>query len=197
MKLSYDNITISGGISVGTTTLANNLKPYLKPYGWTFFSGGEFMRDYAVKNGLFDPKKPGHHMATAYSDDFDRKIDYGMRGRLQKEKHLVLESWLSGFFAREVPGTLRILLVCSNEAIRIDRVVNRDNVSVDDAKLFIKTREGENFKKWKRLYGDYDFFDPKHYNLVVDTYSSGQLETLGIVLDKLGFDTKKIKISAA
>ena len=37
----------------------------------------------------------------------------------------------------------------------------------------------------------YDFFDPKYYHLVIDTYSSGPNETVGIVLDKLGFTNGK------
>ncbi|OGK24642.1 hypothetical protein A3A46_01245 [Candidatus Roizmanbacteria bacterium RIFCSPLOWO2_01_FULL_37_13] len=190
MKLKYDNITISGGVAVGTSTLLYNLKHYLKPYGWKFFSGGEFMRDYAIKKGFIPKNLKTHHTAAVYSDDFDKKIDYGMKERLQKEKLLVLESWLSGFMARGLKNTLRILLVCSNEAIRVDRVVNRDNVTIDEAKKFIKDREEVNFKKWHRLYGKHNFFDPKHYNLVIDTYSSGPLETTGKVLDKLGYKNK-------
>ena len=131
-----------------------------------------------------------HHKATVYSDDFDRQIDSDMRNRLIKEKHIVLESWLSGFVARDLKNVFRILLICSDEALKIDRVVNRDTVTVEEAKIFIKEREEENFKKWKRLYGDYNFFDPKYYQLVIDTYKTGPMETLGKVLDKLGFKQK-------
>ncbi len=80
-----------------------------------------------------------------------------------------------------------MLATCSDEAVRIDRVLNRDKISVEQAKIFIKTREEENFVKWKKLYGDYDFLDPKLYDLVIDTYSSGPMETLGKVLDTLGY----------
>ena len=37
------------------------------------------------------------------------------------------------------------------------------------------------------IYGDYNFFDPKYFHLIIDTYSSGPLETVGKVLDKLGY----------
>ena len=190
MNLKFENITISGGVAVGTSTLLNNLKLYLKPQNWNFFSGGEFMRNYAIKNGFFPKNSKEHHKATVYSDDFDNQVDYGMLERLTKEKHIILESWLSGFMARELKNVLRILLVCSDEALRIDRVANRDMVTVEEAKVFIKEREEENFKKWKRLYGDYNFFNPKYYQLVIDTYNAGPMETLGKVLDKLGFKHK-------
>lgn len=194
MKFKYDNITISGGVAVGKNALVENLKSYLMPYDWKFFSGGEFMRDYAIKNNLFPKDATHHHMATIYSDDFDKQVDYGMKERLEKEKHLVLEAWLSGFFGRSLDNTLRVLLICSHNPVRVDRVANRDKLTVEQAKKFIKERENENFKKWQRMYGDYDFFNPKYYNVVIDTYSSGQLETVGIVLDKLGYDSSKINI---
>ncbi|MBI3619530.1 cytidylate kinase family protein [Candidatus Roizmanbacteria bacterium] len=195
MSHKFDNITISGGIAVGTSTLLNNLRPYLKPYHWKFFSGGEFMRDYALKNKLLSPSQKGHPKATVFADDLDRKLDFGMQKRLKSEKHVALESWLSGFMCREIPKTLTILLYCSNDAVRVDRVVNRDRMTIDEAKHYIKERESENFTKWRRLYGDYNFFDPTYYKLVIDTYSSGQLETLGKVLDKLGYNHDQIKIA--
>lgn len=52
-KFNYRNITISGGVGTGTTTLANLLKQKLEPMGWKFFNGGEFMRQYAIDKGLF------------------------------------------------------------------------------------------------------------------------------------------------
>ena len=82
-----------------------------------------------------------------------------------------------------------MLLICSHEDIRVDRVVNRENITIEEAKNWMFQRENENVTKWKKLYGDYDFWSSKYYQLVIDTYSSGPMETLGIVLDKLGFRT--------
>lgn len=185
--LKYTNITISGGVAVGASTLASNLKPYLEPLGWNFKSTGQFIREYTKENVL--------PLATLVSDDFDREIEKKAHEALQNEKNIVLEAWLSGFIARDMKHVLKILLICSENSLRVDRVINRDKISVDDAKKFIKTREEENFKKWKRIYGDHDFFDPTYFDLVIDTYSSGQLETVGKVLDKLGFNHKKIEIN--
>jgi len=109
---------------------------------------------------------------------------------LTTKSHLVYEAWLSGFMARNIPDVLKVLLICPHEDIRIDRVVNRENITVDEAKHWIKQREEENVVKWKKLYGDYDFWDPKYYDEVVDTYKSGPMETLGIVLDRLGYRGK-------
>lgn len=178
MNLKFQNITISGGVAVGKNTLHNNLKPYLEPLGFTFTSGGQLLRDFA--------KEYVQPVASLAPDDFHHKLDDRTKNLLEKG-HMVIEAWLGGFMARERTDTLRILLLCNNDALRVDRVANRDKVSIDDAKKYIKEREEGNFKEWRRIYGEYDFFNPEYYHLVIDTYSSGQNETVGIVLDKLGY----------
>lgn len=179
MKLLFENITISGGVAVGKNTLLENLRPYLKPKGWTFRYTGQIVRDY-----LKEYVKPNASLAP---DELHRNIDDKVISLLSKEEKWVIEGWLSGFLARNLDNTLRVLLICSQPSLQVDRVANRDKVTVVEAKHFIKTRIDDNFQTFKKLYGDHDFFDPKHYHLVIDTYSSGQLETTGKVLDALGY----------
>lgn len=179
-SLKYKNITLSGKIGAGTTTLAKNLKEVL---GWEHINAGEIQRQYDKKHGI-DENRQG---AQARPDEHEREIEKMTQDKLEKESNLIYEAWLAGFVARKIPAVLKVLLLCSDEGICIDRVVNRDNLSVKEAKQFIRQRETENISKWKKLYGDYDFWNPKYYDLVIDTYSSGQMETLGKVLDKLGY----------
>lgn len=178
MTFKYRNITISGGVAVGKNTLHENLKSYLVPKGWAFTSGGKLLRDFT--------KEYVQPVASLAPDDFHHKLDDRTKNLLEKGNY-VIEAWLAGFMARERTDTLRVFLYCQNDALRIDRVANRDNISIDDAKKFIKEREEGNFAEWKRIYGDHDFFDPTYYHIAIDTYSSGPNETVGIVLDKLGF----------
>lgn len=179
MQLIYDNITISGGVGVGTTTLMHNLKPYLEPLGWQLTSTGNMIRD-VMKEHIMP-------VASLVSDDYDRAVEKKTRDILTAKKHWVIEGWLAGFVARDLAKTLKVLLICSHDTVRVDRVVNRDRVTITQAKQMIKDREAQNFKKWQTLYGNYDFFDPAYYNLTIDTYSSGQLETMGKVLDMVGY----------
>lgn len=181
----FSNITISGRVASGATTLYNNLKKPLAPLGWKFFSGGEYMREYAVQNKLFPKNNRAHHAASVYSDDFDRLIDGLMKKRLTEESHLVIEADLAGFNAKDIPKVFKILLEC-DDALRIDRLVNRDQITVEEAKQHLREREEENIKKWKRLYGDYNFWDPKFYDLVIDTYKNGPTETLNLALEAIG-----------
>lgn len=202
-SVAYDNITISGLPGCGSTTLLSLLKERLQPQGWKGFSGGEFMRAYALEKGLFRKDRGLHHAATDYEDDFDQKIDFGMRDKLEHERNWIIEAWLSGFLAQGVNRTLKVLLYCSDDAVRIDRIVNRDDVSVAEAKAHIHERTQKNIAKWSRIYKDewfewvvgagkasaaepIDFWKPSLYDLSIDTYSTNREQTLKKVLKALG-----------
>ena len=179
MKLRYENITISGGVATGKNTLLNNLKPYLESNGWKFTSGGQLLRDFA--------KEYVQPLASLADKKFHNQLDARTKRLLTKNSHYVIEAWLAGFMARDLNNTLRVLLICTDHALQIDRVANRDKITIDQAKKFIKELQEVNFKEWRKIYGNYNFFDPKYYTLVIDTYSSGPLETTGKVLDQLGY----------
>jgi len=179
----YRNVTISGKIAVGTTTLAKNLKQIL---GWEYINTGALQREYDRKHGIAE----NEHGAMVRPDNHEREMEEMAKRVLTDKSHVIYEAWLSGFIAREIKNVLRVLVYCSVDAVRIDRVVNRDNMTVPEAKKYIRAREEENVVKWQKLYGSHDFWDPKYYQLVIDTYSCGPLETVGIVLDKLGYKGK-------
>ena len=186
-KLRYKSIAISGQPGAGRTTLLNNLKKTLKSLGFKFFSGGEWSRQYAIKHNLHDPSNPKHHLATIYDDKIDYEIDVAMREKLKKNGNFVVESWIAGWNMRGLKHVLKVLLIC-DDALRIDRIVNRDSLTVKEAKDSIQKREKENLKKWSKLYGVSDFWNPKHYDLVIDTYSNSKEEVLDKVLKELGYD---------
>lgn len=179
-SFKYRNITISGRVAVGTSTLAKKLKEIL---GWKYINAGELQRQYDREHNI----KENQRGAVLRPDEHEREIDEIPKDILETENHVIYEAWLAGFMAKDIEGVLKVLLICSNNAIRIDRVANRDKVSIEDAKHFLKTREEENVEKWKKLYGNYDFWNEEYYDLVIDTYGSGPMETAGKVLDKLGY----------
>lgn len=203
-NFKYNNITISGLPGSGSTTLLKMLKrnSKLKFAGWRGFNGGEFMRAYAIEQGLFTEEAGLHHPATVYDEDFDRQVDFGMRDKLKNEKGWILESWLSGFMGQGVKDTLKILMTCSDKAVRVDRIVNRDGVSPEDAIKNMQERYKKNLGKWKKMYAKewqewvvdagtvpqsdpIDFWREDLYDLVIDTYSHNQKEVLKIVLDEI------------
>lgn len=178
-ELGYDNIAISGKVATGTSTLANNLAEIL---GWEHINVGGIQREYDRKRG----KSEFFSGSDTRSDEWERGLEAMTQKKLSEEKELIYEAWLAGFVTRNIPTVLRVLLIC-DDALRIDRLVNRDQMTVAEAKRQISEREEGNIKKWRKLYGDYDFWEPAYFGLVIDTYSSGPMETLGKVLDKLGY----------
>ncbi len=201
-KYKYKNITITGLPGSGSTTLLNLLRDKLKFDGWTGFSGGEFMRKYAIEQGLFDDKNSLHHDAEVYDEEFDKKVDFGVREKLIKQEGWIIESWLSGFFAQGLDDVCKILVHCGEDSVRIDRIVNRDNVTVEEAKEHINLRYQQNFNKWKRMYEQQwkewlvdtnkvkaedpiDFWRKDIYDVVIDSYSNNQKQVLDIALNAI------------
>lgn len=167
------------------------------------------MREYAIKKGLFDPNNTAHHYATVYSEKFDRKIDFGMRKTLKNKSGNILDSWLSSFMAQGVDAVLKILVYCSDDALLVDRIVNRDNLTVEEAKKHIFERQEKNVEKWRKMYKSQWkewvvdkgivseskpiwFWYPQLYDLTIDTYRNSKEETLKKALDELGFKNRSI-----
>ena len=188
----YKNISVSGLPGAGSTTLGKHLAQHL---GFKYFSGGDWMRSYAISNNLFDANATVHHDQSIIQDEIDRQMDYGMREKMAKEAGCLYESWLSGFLAQQVEGTFKILIYCSDDAVRVDRIANRDDISILKAKEHIFTREQKNLTKWAKMYSQewkewvvkpntlgatepIYFWRPELYYLAIDTFRLGKEETL-------------------
>lgn len=182
------NITISGRIATGKSTLALHLSNAL---GWDILDGGKVFRNLA--------KEKGFHISQKHKvpDEFDIAFDEEIKLILTKEKNHVLQSHLAGFVAQGIKDVYKILVVCDDEngedkqSIRIDRIMNRDLVSVKKAREEIKIREEGDLKKYRRLYVGNDqswvYWDKKYYDLIVNTYNLNQNEALNFVLKHIGY----------
>ncbi|MCL5746884.1 MAG: (d)CMP kinase [Patescibacteria group bacterium] len=182
------NITISGRIGTGKTTLALKLGEAL---GWEVLDGGKIFRETMRslgKNIVDSSQRP---------DKFDLEYEEMIKKLLKEEKHHIVQSHLAGFDAQGLEGVFKILVVCRDEKdddkadIRIDRLMNRDGISLEQAKFEILEREKQNLEKFRRLYANSDpswvYWDKKYYDLTVNTYSYNQEEALRLVLDNIGY----------
>lgn len=174
----WRNITISGRVASGATTLSRSLAQKL---GWEIVNGGEIYRVYAKEKGI-----PLEN-TSQISDDYHFKLDNFIKEKLMTEEHLVIESWLSGFDAQGIKGVFKVFVTCSDDAVRVDRIVNRDKMTIDEAKEHLRIREEENLKKWEKIYHTRDIWNSNLYDLVINTYTSGPAETLNLVLQAIGF----------
>lgn len=187
MSINSDirNITVSSRIGAGATTLALGLS---KELGWDFLEGGAIFEKYHQEM---------HKDETAVDlrpDDLDLKYEEKIKKMLREGEHQIIQSHLAGFDAQGIPGVFKILVVCEDEGedkidIRIDRLVNRKGISVEEAKDEVKVREEKNLEKWRRLYANGDenwvYWNPKSYDLVVNTFDHNQEDSLKLVLGKL------------
>lgn len=177
----WKNITVSGRAANGATTLSRSLAEKL---GWKLINPGEIYRDYAKKNGI-PLEKTGQS-----PDKYHLDLDDFIREKLKTENNLIIESWLSGFDAQGIAGVYKIFVTCSDDSVRVDRLVNRDKMTIDEAKEHLRTREAENLTKWEKLYHTRDFWNPNLYDLVIDTYQNGPTETMEIALKAIGYYNK-------
>lgn len=182
------NITISGRIGSGTTTLALRLAKIL---GWKLLEGG------ALFEKIHKDLRIDELAVAARPDQFDLDYEGKIKKMLKEGKNQVIQSHLAGFDAQGIPGVFKILIVCEDEEgndkldIRIDRLVNRKGVSIEEAKKEANVREKKNLEKWRRLYAKGDktwvHWDRKYYDLTINTYCHNQDETLKIALLAIGY----------
>lgn len=180
-------ITVSGRIASGSTTLAKKLSQNL---GWQHMEGGEIFWE-AVRNKLGLSEKD----TNLRPDSEDELFDAQLKKILQEDSQIVVETKLAGFNAQGLPGVFKILIVCTDQngndqtQIRIDRLVNREHMSIGDAKEEVLVREKNDIEKWRRLYTvdnpSWTYWDEKYYDLVINTYSHDQDQTLALVLDSM------------
>lgn len=182
---SIKNITVSGRIGSGTTTLAKGLENAL---GWELLEGGALFEKYhnEIKAAETDVNKR--------PDEIDLEYEEKIKKMLRENSNQVIQSHLAGFDAQGIEGVFKILVICEEEGedkvdIRIDRLVNRKGISVEEAKEEVKVREQRNLEKFRRLYANNDpdwiYWDARYYDLVINTFDHNQEESLKFALEAL------------
>lgn len=170
--MNYKNIVISGGIGSGTSTLAQALAMKL---GWKHYSTGDFFREYHLQNNI-----PLWN-ASAIPPELDRQIDTYIFDQLSRKEHMVIDSHYAGWFTRGVNTVFKVLLKCEPEDA-IVRVINRHHTHKETREDVLE-RIKQLDHKFRSLYADENYLDPRYYNLVLDTTKSTPDDTLKETLD--------------
>ncbi len=181
-------ITVSGRIASGSTTLAKRISQEL---GWRHIEGGEVFWEAVRARLQLNPKD-----TALRPDEEDEAFDASLKELIQTQQHIVLETKLAGFLAEGVPNVFKVLVVCENAEgvdqaqIRIDRLVNREHMGIEEAKEEVLVREKSDLEKWQRLYAqgnpDWVYWDNRYYDLIINTYAHDQEQALALVLEKIG-----------
>lgn len=182
-------ITVSGRIASGSTTLAKKLSHELH---WRHIEGGEIFWEAVRARLALSPKD-----TALRPDEEDAAFDASLKELLRTQEHIVVETKLAGFNAQGLDDVFKILVICEDPngvdqtQIRIDRLVNREQVSIDEAKEEVLVREKNDIEKWQRLYANNDnqwvYWDRRYYDLVINTYSHDQEQVLDLALEKMGY----------
>lgn len=182
------NIAITGRIGSGASTLAKKLSEKL---GWDFLDGGKLFRKLSKEIGI------SINQSNSRPDHFDLEYEERVKKMFVEGSEQIIQSHLAGFNARGIEGVFKILIICEDaygndkKEIRIDRLVNRDGISIDGAKREVGEREREHLAKFRRLYANNDqdwiYWDKKYFDLVINTYEHNREETLAITLNAIGF----------
>lgn len=180
------NITVSGRIGTGKSTFSKHLAESL---GWSVLDGGKIFRKLAKDLKISIVNK------SQIPDEIDIAFEERIKNMLINEKNHVIQSHLAGFVAQGIKETYKILVVCEDENgedktdIRIDRLMNRDLLSVEEAKHDLHKREEEHLIKFRRLYVNNDsswvYWKKEYYDLIINTYSLNQEEALKFALKKV------------
>ena len=171
--MKYKNIVISGDIGTGTSTLAKNLA---KNLGWKCLSVGDLFRRYALEHNI-----PLWDKASVPIEE-EKKVDYSFQKKMAAVSKTVFEGHYSGWFAKELNESFKILLKADLE-VALGRAVKRlDHTHVETREEVLKRRKGITLK-FHKVYSSDDYLDEKYFNIAIDTTNISPDEVLKIALD--------------
>ena len=104
--MKYRSITLSGPVASGTTTAAKNLSQKLN---LEYHSAGDFFRDYMLSHNIPLPNK------EEIPDEIDRKVDLELTNLLASEKNVVVDGLYYGYFCRDMPHVLKVLITADED----------------------------------------------------------------------------------
>lgn len=170
--MQYRTIAISGPIASGTTTAAKALAQKLH---FEYRSAGDFFRQYALEHNipLYDKSQ--------IPDELDQKIDHELT-ELADKGGVVIDADYIGYFTRDMPHVLKVLLTC-DKAERIRRATTRVTTHKETEEDVKKRQEGLD-KKFRKLYADENFLDPKFFDLVIDTTDTPPDEVVETIVNR-------------
>ena len=169
----YRSIAISGPIAAGSTTTAKLLSQKLKiPYKST----GDFFRQYMRKHNIPLPEK------EKVPDDIERKVDKELTDLINSDKPIIIDGLYIGYFTQNILYVLKVLLTC-DEKVRIKRALARTHTHQETAKD-VRRRDRAHDLKFRKLYADKNFLDPKFFDLVIDTTNTSVEKVVQNIIDK-------------
>lgn len=171
--MKYKSITLSGSVASGTSTAAKSLAA---KYNFPYKSTGDFFRQYMLDHNIPLPNK------EEIPNELERQIDEEFTRMIEKSPGVIVDSLYAGYFTRNMPHVLRVLLT-ADENTRIERAVTRQHTHKETAED-VKKRDQAHDLKFRNLYSNEDFLDPKFFDLVIDTTHTAPEEVIKKISEK-------------
>ncbi|MBI2598844.1 cytidylate kinase family protein [Candidatus Curtissbacteria bacterium] len=171
--MKYSSITISGPVASGTSTAAKTLAV---KFNLAYLSAGDFFRKYMIDHNIPLPEK------VQIPDEVDRKIDKELTDLAASQKPVIIDSLYHGYFTRNMPHVLKVLLT-ADEDVRIKRALLRIHTHKETAED-VKRRDQTHDIKFRKLYADEGFLDPKFFDLVIDTTATSKEQVVVAIAKK-------------
>ena len=152
-------IILCGRRCVGKTTLYWDLQ---KALNWPMFSVSEYLRSIIHRHNLKSQEQIDAKN-TEISNDLNDRID----NLLTTSDHIIIDTRFYYRIQEKFGSTLKILLTAS-EKVRLERAAYREGTSVEIQRKRLIKKEDEWIAKMSKIY-PFDFFDPKNFDLVIDT----------------------------
>jgi cytidylate kinase len=149
-------ITVSGISGAGKT---DGARAIAKAFKLRYISAGKILRDIAKKRKM-SLEQISAIRGSEIDHEMDRRsLEFAMKGKVVLDGRLT--GWVAGNWA-----DVRIFYTCPLN-VRAERVVNRDNITVEEAKINLQKRDDQDHEKYQKVYG-IDSFDRSIYNIVID-----------------------------
>jgi len=153
-------ITITGEVCTGKSTIANALLQRLPD--WEQANTGQKFREICAARGISIQE------VASLPDDVHRAVDDWQRSLAATESNIIIEGRLAGWLARDMEHVFRVYCY-SDLGTRIQRYMQRENVSAERARKEIEYRDSHDVEKYRRVYNLPDYRDASFYNLQLDT----------------------------
>lgn len=118
-------------------------------------------------------------------DAVEKKVDDELT-ELAESRAIIIDGLYTGYFSRNNPQVLKVLLTC-DEKERINRALSRTHTHKETAED-VKKRDNAHDAKFRKLYADENFLDPKFFDLIIDTTKIKPDEAAGKILEKFQGD---------
>ena len=155
-------ITVSGYNGAGKSSTAKALADAL---GWEYYGMGLLMRADALERGMSIEE---YDRFVADNPDIDRLLDARVK-KLGEKKNLIVDARAAWHF---IPHSKKVFFV-ADERVRAQRAASKARgsesySSVEEAAAHLASRVATLRARLEALYG-VDVYDPKHFDLVIDT----------------------------